>query len=403
MQLHQESNLAASLSRQPGPCGTITHMQTPSGRKRPKILFIIDKWQAGGRQRVLQKLINGLDTERFETVLLTLAKPSPTFPLPMTRVIVLPESRLRSYVPRLSRVFRNEQPDIISSHLGIMLLPIMYFALILSRSKAAVTYTIQSVFDLNAYRIMFAPRFYKYLTSVALRSAAFVTASTNGMKEILTRDFHVPPSLIRIVPNPVYTKEPRHPSVGTRENAVHMLSIGRMAWPKDFSTILRSFKNAQDRSDAELSLQIIGDGTDREQLAKEAHELSAKDVIFCGPRTVDSETYAQADLFLFSSRSEGMPTVLIEALAAGVPCIATDCDFGPSELINDGKSGFLVPVGNVEAMTDAMLRLIGDKSLRDTFSENGPKMVEKYEEGNAVQAWEKMFLDCPVRQPADSQ
>ncbi|KKW23453.1 MAG: Glycosyl transferase group 1 [Candidatus Kaiserbacteria bacterium GW2011_GWB1_52_6] len=369
-------------------------MDEPRSEKRIKILFVIDKWQAGGRQRVLQELINGLDATMFETVLLILSKPTSSFPFPKTRVCVLPHMRYRSYILPLARIVRAERPHIVSSHLGVLILPIIHIALLISRTRPAVLYSIQSVFDLTSYTHAAYPWIYRYMIARSLRAATRITTGSEGAMAPLSAEFGIPPSLIRMVPNPVYTSGHHHSrDFASTRTTVRILSVGRLAYPKDFSTLLRSFKKAREISAIPLSLSIIGDGADGVALRTEAHDLGLGDSIFPGEAAVDSTTFENVDIFIFSSRSEGMPTVLIEALAFGVPVIATDCDFGPRELIQNGTGGFLVPVGDVEKMADAILRLCADPQLMHAFSEAGPAAVKRFECTNAIREWQQLFTD----------
>src|SRR4051812_21589725 len=107
-------------------------MKTGRHVERIKVLFFIDKWQTGGRQRVLQQMIDTIDKSKFETVLLIISDPDPSFPLPHSRTISIPRGRYRSYVLPLARIIRSERPDLISSHLGITMVPIVYLARALS-------------------------------------------------------------------------------------------------------------------------------------------------------------------------------------------------------------------------------------------------------------------------------
>jgi glycosyltransferase involved in cell wall biosynthesis len=367
-------------------------MTKESSEKRIKILFIIDKWQAGGRQRVLQQLINALDSNAFEPILLILSKPSPSFPLPNSRVITLPSMRYRAYILPIIRIVRTERPLIISPHLGVLAAPIIWMAVVVSRTRAAVIYTIQSIFDVASYKQTAFPRLNKYLISRSLKAAASITTASEGMRVPLSKEFDLPTNMMLRAPHLAYSAaEYSGREHVPMDGGVRILSVGRFAYPKDFSTVLRAFKKAQQMSSTPLILSLIGSGQDENELRKEARDLGLDESIFKGAMTVDRATFSATDIFIFSSRSEGMPVVLIEALAAGIPVIATDCDFGPRELIRDGSSGFLVPVGDIEAMAHAIVRLSGDPALMNSFAKAAPSAVRAFEINNAVQEWGKIF------------
>ena len=100
---------------------------------------------------------------------------------------------------------------------------------------------------------------------------------------------------------------------------------------------------------------------------------------------------SQASIFILSSKFEGMPNALAEAMAIGLPAISTDCPTGPRELIEHGHDGFLVPVGDASAMADAMRRLMNDKKLRQEFGEKAREKMKQYNTEAIAKLWENEF------------
>jgi glycosyltransferase involved in cell wall biosynthesis len=132
-----------------------------------------------------------------------------------------------------------------------------------------------------------------------------------------------------------------------------IVAAGRLSPQKDFLTLLRAFARLRAGTDARLL--ILGDGAEREMLEAEVAALGITDSVRLPGYTTDLAAYmARADLFVLSSRWEGFGNVLTEALALGVPVVATDCKSGPREILADGRYGTLVPVGDVAALSDAM-------------------------------------------------
>ena len=134
-----------------------------------------------------------------------------------------------------------------------------------------------------------------------------------------------------------------------------VLGVGRLTRQKDFSTLIRAF--AEVRRHGPARLIILGDGEDRSALEALVGELGiAVDVALPGFRENAMAYMARSALFVLSSAWEGLPTVLIEALAVGTRVLSTDCRSGPREILGDGALGALVPVGDVPAMATAILR-----------------------------------------------
>jgi glycosyltransferase involved in cell wall biosynthesis len=131
------------------------------------------------------------------------------------------------------------------------------------------------------------------------------------------------------------------------------MGIGRLAPKKDFPTLLRAF--AEIRGKYRARLMILGEGPARGELEALVRELDLEaDVALPGFVENPYAYLARANLFVLSSRWEGLPTVLIEAMFCGVPVVATDCPSGPREILGGGRYGTLVPVGDMDALTHAM-------------------------------------------------
>jgi len=137
-----------------------------------------------------------------------------------------------------------------------------------------------------------------------------------------------------------------------------ILSIGQLSAQKDFATLLRAFALVRRHQTARL--MILGEGEDRMKLQSLAQELGiADDVLLYGFDPNPFRFLKHADLFVLSSAWEGLPTVLIEAMAVGTPLVSTDCPNGPREILDNGKYGELVAVGNSEALAQAMQKVMG--------------------------------------------
>ena len=195
---------------------------------------------------------------------------------------------------------------------------------------------------------------------------------------------------IRTVYNPVVSADldrkaresPPHPWFDDRPCPV-ILAIGRMKKVKDFSTLLRAFARLLVQRPARLI--VLGEGRLRPSLQSLAWELGiAERVDFPGFQENPYAFLAKADLFVLSSRHEALPTVLIEAMACGCPVVSTDCPSGPREILEDGRLGPLVPVGDTEALAKAMARVLDEPPSRDLLRERASffsveRAVERYE------------------------
>lgn len=187
-----------------------------------------------------------------------------------------------------------------------------------------------------------------------------VVAVSRGVADDLARETGLARRRIEVIYNPVITpesvaaarREPRHPWLRDGGPPV-ILGVGRLTRQKDFATLLRAF--AAVRSLRPVRLIILGEGEDRAGLEALARELGvAADVDLPGFVPDSLAFMAHASVFVLSSAWEGLPTVLIEALAAGGRVVSTDCESGPREILQEGRLGALVPVADAAALGAAV-------------------------------------------------
>ena len=181
-------------------------------------------------------------------------------------------------------------------------------------------------------------------------------------------------------------ESPHHPWFDERPCPV-ILAIGRMRKVKDFPTLLRAFARLLVQRPARLV--VLGEGRLRPTLRSLAQELGiAEHVDFPGFQENPFAFLAKADLFVLSSTHEALPTVLIEAMACGCPVVSTDCPFGPREILEDGRLGPLVPVGDEEALADAIARTLDEPPEREALRQR----ASFFSVDRAVEQYEKLLL-----------
>jgi glycosyltransferase involved in cell wall biosynthesis len=170
-----------------------------------------------------------------------------------------------------------------------------------------------------------------------------------------------------------------------------IVSACRFSVQKDFRTLLAAFGAILSVKPAKLIL--VGDGELRDEVKKMASDLGILDhIVMTGFQENPFPYLIQADVFVLSSFFEGFGNVIVEAMALGVPVVATDCPSGPGEIIVDGESGFLVPVGDVGAMADRCLVLLGDRERRESLIRAGLRRAEAFGADAMVAAFEDYLM-----------
>ncbi len=225
----------------------------------------------------------------------------------------------------------------------------------------------------------------------------FVAVSKN-IAEDTSRATGIPVEKIRVVYNPTFTpglldkarEHVDHPwlSGDKRQVPPVILAAGRLSAQKDFAMLIRAFSHAVRQRD--MRLIILGEGKERQALKRLISKLGVEDKVDLHGFVPNPLAFmSKAHLFCLSSRFEGLPGVLIEALAAGCPVVSTDSPGGAGEIIEDGRFGILVPVGDDKAMSEAILKGLDTRWNREELK----KRAEYFSVDKAVQGYLKVFED----------
>ncbi|MFO1432286.1 MAG: glycosyltransferase [Candidatus Competibacteraceae bacterium] len=240
-------------------------------------------------------------------------------------------------------------------------------------------------------------------------TADAVVAVSSALADHVAAHHGLPRSTIQVIYNPAVPDDLArraavpldHPWFAPGAPPV-VLGAGRLTTAKDFATLVRAFALVRKQRDARLI--IIGCAKTEKKTVKRHAELTAlarqlgiTDDIALPGFTANPYAYmARAAVFALSSRQEGLPTVLIEALACGCPCVATDCPSGPSEILDQGRYGRLVPVGDATAMADAIVQTLDAPPDRAHLE----AAAERFAIGPAIDAYETLLApSIPSRDP----
>ncbi len=227
----------------------------------------------------------------------------------------------------------------------------------------------------------------KNITYYAAKKCDGFIFQTEGIKKIFP--IKVQKNSI-VISNAISNKKVYDIDVHNKENVI--TAMGRLNSQKGFDTLIKAF-SIVNKKDSSYILKIFGEGSDRNTLQNLIDDLGLHDYVrLCGAKSNAINDIANSKIFVLSSRYEGMPNALIEAMATGTACISTDCKFGPSELINDGKNGLLVPVDDVRILSEKILFLIENETVRKNIEKNAIEIRKKLDANTIYKKYYDYFV-----------
>lgn len=274
----------------------------------------------------------------------------------------------------LRRVMRTFKPQVVLSvdvHCNI--LGIVYKVLMDPKVKVVATTHI----NLHQTLLRKASVPLRSILKLAVRllydRADTLVAVSEGVRSDLVRHFHVEKP-IKVIYNGVAAVRTKK----KKERAGYrILSAGRLVPQKDYATLIHAFAQVH-KAIPRATLTIAGDGVMKDDLTALAREMHLQNnVIFQGWKN-DIHYVQNADVFVLSSFHEGLPYVLLEAMAAGLPVVSTDTPYGPREILQAGTFGLLVPVGNVKKLAGAMTLLLRSKKSYDHYAAQSLKRAAEF-------------------------
>ncbi len=279
-------------------------------------------------------------------------------------------------IVKLALLFRRYKPDRIISFLEVCNYPAI-IAAIVTGNLSRLTVSVHT----NPARIRVL---FRLALPVFYRFPARVVAVSEGVSSKLEK-FLVPRHKIEVIVNPAPQKQHNSLRQEICPSFPFILAVGRLTPAKQFDDLLYCFRNI-DRPN--LRLVIAGDGPERARLQALADRLGIADQVLWPGRVDDVDSlYRTAICSVLCSRWEGWPIVIVEAMVNGCPVVAYDCEYGPAEIIEHGKSGFLVPQGDVTQLTLAVKQVLGDHTLRMLLTDGGKKRSSKFDIAPIAEKW----------------
>ncbi len=339
--------------------------------EKKRICLVIPGLNAGGMERVMSELAHYFSQkENIETFFILYTKGEEFYKVPENVTLITPDfyfnkGKRVQYTIKTLFFLRKEikkiKPDAVLSfgetYNSFVLLALMFLktkVFVSDRSKPDKPWGI----------------FHENLRRVLYKRAEGIVSQTTYSREFLQKE--TGHKNIAVIPNPVKSFTKPSP---LKNNVI--LTVGRLIATKRFDLLLQVFSQI---SEKDWSLWIVGDGPERKNLEGLALELGLSEKVKFWGFQKDIETfYRRSGVFAFTSVSEGFPNALLEAFAAGLPCISFDCVAGPSDLIKNGENGFLIPLLDVSAFESHLKILLNDENLRISMGQKAFATSKEYD------------------------
>lgn len=301
-------------------------------------------------------------------------------------VLSLGCSRMRGLAPVLARYIRRAQPDVLLAAMW----PLTVVAPFAQRISGRNTRVVVSEHAMLSAQYHDWGRFHRRLliasTAAGYRLASRRIGVSHGVVRDMARLSGLSECRFDVIHNPIPVRP--LPQSKVMQEADHLwsvprgsriLSVGKLKAVKSHSVLIKAFARLA-RPDARLML--VGDGPERDRLVTLARDLGiARRVIFAGFQPDPTPFYRTADLFVLSSDHEGFGNVIVEALSCGLAVVSTDCPSGPREILDGGKYGRLVPVGDADALTTAiretLVSSVNGDMLRQRAADFSPEIAAR--------------------------
>lgn len=336
----------------------------------PNITELIFSFQTGGSERIGQEIARYLHSSGHDvTVCATHGGPGPVSELlekegiPWFQASSLGGDRFRKAIC-LFNYFRRIRCDILHVHHFNMLSVALAPARLAGVSRIVIT-------EHSNFRLRTDPRTLRRARKYARRADA-ITVVHGGLERFVHERLDVGEVPVTVIPNGVdtqlYSPGPPDdslalPHTGETRSPVRICSVGRLHPDKDHLNLLRAIARMRTAGTSEFVLYLVGEGAERESIEKYISEQALGEFVYLlGDRADVREILRNVDIFALSSRSEGLPVALLEAMSTGLPSVVTDVG-GVADALKDG-GGLVVPPKNPEALARAITQLVDDGGLR---------------------------------------
>lgn len=334
-----------------------------------KIIFIITSLEGfGGTNRVATLLANSL-IHTYQVIILSKDCEVNTYPLDRRVEDIKFTGNDFNFVRQCKQYIAQNQPDRVIIHTMSKLTP----ALILVGIKA------DSIWSIEHISFEFHSVLFKFLRKYVYKKIDKVIALTENDAfnyNSFRKNIHV---IENASPLPIASQK------NTSDSKI-ILSIGRLTSQKGYDLLINAWLLIE-QCYPDWALHIYGEGEDRGRLEQIIRDHKLNNIVLKGLSEDVQNAYDNADIYVMSSRFEGLPVVLIEAQSRGLPIVSFNCPSGPAEIVHHNVDGYLVENGNIKKLAEKISYLIENEDIRKAFSDKALVSAERYKLEHIIDKW----------------
>ena len=354
------------------------------------LTLIISSLSPGGAERVLSELANYWTSQEHQVTLITFSATNhKPFYLLNSKIRLIQLGQRQNESSRLMRllkafkrilclrkVLQAVKPDVVISFIDVMNL-----ITILVNAGLKIPVIVSERIDPHFHSI---PLFFNIIRPWLYRCAQKVVVQTNSAASYFANSLQ---NIIEIIPNPVM---PARYEKSMTAFVKSIVAVGRLDAQKDHRILIQAFSRLHTKY-PQLRLTIYGEGAERHNLQTLINSLYLQEkVVLAGTTPNIHQKLTEGDLFVFPSRYEGFPNALCEAMAVGLPVIASNCS-GNVDIVRDTVDGRLFPVGDIDKLTAIMEELINDTAQRERLAHEAQTIVDRFHSDRVMHMWDDVL------------
>lgn len=325
--------------------------------KKIRILFFIPFMNGGGAERVIMTLLSHLDRQKYEPILVMMKREGRYLSMvpKNVEVIDLKSSQARYAIFKIVKVINEKKPDIVFSTLAYLNLIVAMIRPFFSKEMTFIARESNTVSVRNKREKY--PRLFDWLYKKVYKNFDIIVTQAKYMRDDLLNNYGIDSEKMVIVYNPVDTtdiaKKSQEDSLVNLPNKYNLLAVGKLGYQKGYDILFPIMTQLDDS----YHLTILGEGSDKEKLEAQIKELGLESRVTMVGFSDNPFAYMQkADLLVLSSRYEGLANVILEANFCGTATVAFSSPGGVSEIVEDGKNGFLVTPFDKEEFAKTIMK-----------------------------------------------